>query len=472
MQNQQDEFLGIDKNSGFALRVLILSFPAGLIFLILGIFDILSAPMASLSYACILFFNTVFLMPISTELQQIKKYILSLSSGNQEEKIPGNLTEKETRDITEAINSMHKFWVDKTDMLENRTLSDAAVLDTLPDPLLMINKESRVIGANLAARTLFAVDLNGRDIKDFIPNPDFIATLNKIHSSESRREEMNLCLQNLPGKPKFYLRISTIPWFAKGDIIAVVSFYDLQKALRLEQMQQDFVANASHELRTPLSIISGFIETLQTTAKDDEKARDKFLRIMQEQAAYMSSLIENLLSLSKIELTVNTPPHDKVGVNAVIREIKSALEIKLKAQNLELSTRFARLPQITADEHQITQVLQNLLDNAVKYAAPESTVSVVTAKAPAIPKHRYYEVADGEAVEIRISNAGVTIPPEALERLTERFYRLQEHKNQNIKGTGLGLSIAAQIIKRHRGNLTITSAGGQTEFTVYLPINL
>ena len=283
---------------------------------------------------------------------------------------------------------------------------------------------------------------------------------------------MNLCLQNLPGKPKFYLRISTIPWFAKGDIIAVVSFYDLQKALRLEQMQQDFVANASHELRTPLSIISGFIETLQTTAKDDEKARDKFLRIMQEQAAYMSSLIENLLSLSKIELTVNTPPHDKVGVNAVIREIKSALEIKLKAQNLELSTRFARLPQITADEHQITQVLQNLLDNAVKYAAPESTVSVVTAKAPAIPKHRYYEVADGEAVEIRISNAGVTIPPEALERLTERFYRLQEHKNQNIKGTGLGLSIAAQIIKRHRGNLTITSAGGQTEFTVYLPINL
>ena len=268
------------------------------------------------------------------------------------------------------------------------------------------------------------------------------------------------------------MRISTIPWFAKGDIIAVVSFYDLQKALRLEQMQQDFVANASHELRTPLSIISGFIETLQTTAKDDEKARDKFLRIMQEQAAYMSSLIENLLSLSKIELTVNTPPHDKVSVNAVIREIKSALEIKLKAQNLELSTRFARLPQITADEHQITQVLQNLLDNAVKYAAPESTVSVVTAKAPAIPKHRYYEVADGEAVEVRISNAGVTIPPEALERLTERFYRLQEHKNQNIKGTGLGLSIAAQIIKRHRGNLTITSAGGQTEFTVYLPINL
>ena len=106
-------------------------------------------------------------------------------------------------------------------------------------------------------------------------------------------------------KPKFYVRISTIPWFAKGEIVAVISFYDLHKALQLEQMQQDFVANASHELRTPLSIISGFIETLQTTAKDDEKARDKFLHIMQEQTSYMSALIENLLSLSKIELSIS-----------------------------------------------------------------------------------------------------------------------------------------------------------------------
>lgn len=472
MINQEEEFLGVDKNSGFALRVLILSVPAGLIFLILGLFDILSTPLAALSYICILFFNTVFLMPISIELQQIKKYILSLSSGANEEKLLSNLTEKETRDLTEAINSMHKFWVDKTGMLENRTLSDAAVLDTLPDPLLMINKQGAVIGANLAARTLFETGLNGREIREFIPDANFNATLSKVLAGQSRHEEMNLCLAERRDKPKFYLRISTIPWFAKGEVIAVISFYDLHKALQLEQMQQNFVTNASHELRTPLSIIAGFIETLQTTARDDEKAREKFLRIMQEQTSYMSALIENLLSLSKIELTVNTPPQDKVSVNAVIREIKSALEIKLKGQRLALSSRFARLPRISADEHQITQVLQNLLDNAVKYAAPDSVITVVTAKAPAVPKHKYYEVAEGEAVEISISNTGVTIPAEDLERLTERFYRLQEHKNKNIKGTGLGLSIAAQIIKRHRGNLVITSQNGLTTFAVYLPVAL
>lgn len=367
---------------------------------------------------------------------------------------------------------MHKFWVDKTGMLENRTLSDAAVLDTLPDPLLMINKQGAVIGANLAARTLFETGLNGREIREFIPDANFNATLSKVLAGQSRHEEMNLCLADRRDKPKFYLRISTIPWFAKGEVIAVISFYDLHKALQLEQMQQDFVTNASHELRTPLSIIAGFIETLQTTARDDEKAREKFLRIMQEQTSYMSALIENLLSLSKIELTVNTPPQDKVSVNAVIREIKSALEIKLKGQRLALSSRFARLPRISADEHQITQVLQNLLDNAVKYAAPDSVITVVTAKAPAVPKHKYYEVAEGEAVEISISNTGVTIPAEDLERLTERFYRLQEHKNKNIKGTGLGLSIAAQIIKRHRGNLVITSQNGLTSFAVYLPVAL
>ncbi len=471
MINQEDEFLGIDKNSGFALRVLILSVPAGLIFLILGIFDILSTPMASLSYICILFFNTVFLMPISTELQQIKKYILSLSSDSSEEKKLDNLTEKETRDITAAINSMHKFWVDKTDMLENRTLSDAAVLDTLPDPLLLINKDGNVIGSNLAARTLFEMDLNGHNIKEFIPNENFLNTLNRVLSSQSPHEEMPLCLLTHSEKPKFYLRINTIPWFAKGDVTAVISLYDLQKALQLEQMHQDFVTNASHELRTPLSIISGFIETLQTTARNDEKARDKFLHIMQEQTTYMSALIENLLSLSKIELSMNTPPSGKVSVNAIIREIKSALEIKLKENQLKLTTHFAHLPQITADEHQITQVFQNLMDNAIKYASPDTEISIATAKVQSIPPHKYYEVATSEAVEIRIANQGITIPPEDLHRITERFYRLQEHKNKNIKGTGLGLSLAVQIIRRHRGNLVITSKDGLTTFTVCLPID-
>lgn len=471
MLNQDDEILGIDKNSGFALRVLVLSIPAGLIFLILGMLDILPIFLALGSYMCILFFNTVFLLPMSAEIQQIKKYIQNLASGMSEEALLKDMTEKETRDLTEAINSMHKFWGDKIEMLENRTLSDAAVLDTLPNPLLMVNKAGVIIGANRAVRQLFLLDVSDKEIRTIIKDAGFSAALDRIFSAESRREDLRLTLTELKGKPKFHINMTTLPWFAKGEIVAVVSFYDLKKMLQFEQMQQDFVANASHELRTPISVISGFIETLQTTAKNDEKVRDKFLKVMSEQTNYMSSLIEDLLSLSRVELTVDTIPEDKVSVNALIKEIKTALSLKMKERDLSLKTQFARLPQIVADEHQITQVLQNLMSNAVKYATEGTEIKVTTAKAEKIPPHRFYEVAKGPAVKISFANKGITIAEDELARLTERFYRLQEHKNRNIKGTGLGLSIASQIIKRHKGNMLITSVDGVTTFTVYLPIS-
>lgn len=472
MINQDEEFLGIDKNSGFALRVLVLSVPAGLIFFILGMLEILPVSLAVGSYVCILFFNTVFLMPISLELQQIKKYIQKLASGTTEDVLLKGMSEKETRDLTEAINSMHKFWVDKTEMLENRTLSDAAVLDTLPEPLLMVNKNGLVIGANRAVRLLFGADLSNRDIKSVINDVGFNAALSRVLGQESRHEDFRITLQMLKNKPKFFVSMTTIPWFAKGEVVAVISFYDLHKMLQFEQMQQDFVANASHELRTPLSVISGFIETLQTTAKDDEKVRDKFLHVISEQTAYMSALIEDLLSLSKIELSVDMPPADKVNVNTVIREIKNALLLKIEENNLQFNTKFARLPQIIADERQVKQVLQNLCDNAVKYATKGTEINVITEKVNEIPPHQLYEVAEGEGVKVAITNVGAVIAPEDLLRLTERFYRLQEHKNQNIRGTGLGLSIAAQIIKRHKGNLLIDSVNGVTTFSVYLPLGI
>ena len=469
MINDSDEFWGIDKNSGFSVRVLVLSIPSGLIFFILGLCGILSPSLALISYVCTLFFNTVFLMPMSTEIQQIKKYIQSLTDGDSEEGLPQNLTEKETRDLTEAINSMHKFWVDKAEMLENRTLSDAAVLDTLPEPLLMVNKSGNIIGANRAARVLFESDLLKQKISDFIDDASFLILLEKVFSATSRHENMRLILNRVKNKPKFHVSITTLPWFAKGDVVVVVSFYDLQKMLQLEQMQQDFVANASHELRTPLSVISGFVETLQTTAKDDERAREKFLRVISEQTAFMSLLIEDLLSLSKIEMSVDTLPEEKVNVNAILREVKTAMTIKAKERKLKINTQLARIPQITADERQIAQVLQNLVDNAVKYATEGTEISVVTSKVAEIPPHRFYEVGKGEAILISIANYGVVIPPEDIVRLTERFYRLQIHKDHNIKGTGLGLSIVAQIIKRHKGNMVISSVDGLTTFQVYLP---
>lgn len=472
MINQDEEFLGIDKNSDFSLRVLILSVPAGLIFLILALLEVLPFTLAGLSYICVLFFNTVFLMPLSTEIQKIKKYLERMAAGENVDYLLKDMTEQETKNLTDIINSMHKFWIDKTELLENRTLSDAAVLDTLPDPLIMVNKDCSIIGANLAARKLFSTDLANKNFLSFVDDKRVNEAINKVLNKTTRQVDLNICLNLLKDKPKFYLRINDLPWFAKGDIVAVISFYDLNKVLKFEQMHQDFVANASHELRTPLSVIAGFIETLQTSAKNDEKARDKFLKVMQEQTTYMSKLIENLLSLSKIDLSLTSIPDGKVSVNPIIREIKDASQLKLSNKNLIFKTSLARLPKITGDAPQITQVLQNLIDNAIKYADEQSTISISTTKVSNIPSHPYYEVAQGNAVEISISNHGITINKADLDRLSERFYRLQEHKNRNIKGTGLGLSIASQIIKRHKGNIVITSQDKLTTFRVYLPITI
>lgn len=465
-----EELLGIDKNSGFATRVLILSIPAGSIFLLLTLLNVLDFSLSLYAYISVLFFNVIFLMPISTELQQIKKYISQLSTGTTESELLQNLTEKETQNLITAINSMHKFWTDKTETLENRTLSDAAVLDTLPNPLFMVSKDGIIIGSNLSARKLFNEDINSKDIISYINNEKFKHSLTKVLEGFSRKEELSLNLSKIKNSPKFFIQISTLPWFTKGDIVAVVSFYDLSKALQLEKSQQDFVANASHELRTPLSVISGFIETLLTTAKDDEKAREKFLHICLDQTSYMTALIENLLSLSKIELTLNTPLTEKINTSTIIKELKSAQEIKLKQNNLKIKTSLSRTPNIIGDKSQITQVLQNLMDNSIKYAHPSTTITISSQKVSSIPPHRYYETKDGEALKISIKNHSNTIPPEEIERLTERFYRLQSHKNQNIKGTGLGLAIVSQILKRHLGNMTVTSKDDITEFSIYLPI--
>ena len=143
--------------------------------------------------------------------------------------------------------------------------------------------------------------------------------------------------------------------------------------MKIEKMQSDFVANASHELRTPLAIISGFIETLQTSAKDDPDAHEKFLKIMQEQAEYMSSLIENLLSLSKIEMSQDLLPEEKTDISKIIEEVADALSLKAKTREIEIHTFLEpKLPEITADGRQVKQVIQNLTDNAVKYGVAKS----------------------------------------------------------------------------------------------------
>ncbi len=462
--------LGIEKNTKFVERVLFLSFPTALVFIVLAAFRLVDPLLAVISLAAVVLFNIVLLFPLTFELQQIKRYITSMAQSENFDEKAMTLSEQDAKEIVEAVNAMHRFWAQKTDILEAQTISDTAVLDSLPDPIIVIDRAGNILGANLSARTSFGKNITNKNIDKLFRSNNFINAVSKVLNKESKSENL-IFYTDPPESQKLYAHIKQLPWLSKGKAVAVISIYDMTKSMKIEKMQSDFVANASHELRTPLSIISGFIETLQTSAKDDADARDKFLKIMAEQAEYMSSLIENLLSLSRIELNQDQQPTDKVEVLDIAEEVAQALSIKATEREMKIRI-FSddNLPLVIGDKAQIKQVIQNLTDNAVKYGLSGTEVTIRLKNAEKIPASKSLKVSKGAAVAISVNNKGPKIEPEQLARLTERFYRMQEHKDLNIKGTGLGLAIAKHIIIRHRGNLTVSSNGyNGTTFTIYLP---
>ena len=299
MFKRRNKFFEIEKDSGFATRILVLSIPSSLVFMMLVTLRLLPASIAIMAYSAIIVFNIVWLFPITFELQQLKKYIFKLSQENSSGVTDLQITENETKDIVNAINEMHRFWTNKAETLEAQTISDTAVLDTLPDPLLMIDRSGNILGANGSAHKLLGENITEKKVEEIFNSHNFVNAVAKVLRQESDAENLIFYVtkENTAEQKKLYAHIKRLPWISKGRAVAVISIYDFTKAMKIEKMQSDFVANASHELRTPLSIISGFIETLQTTAKDDKDAQKAFLKIMSEQANYMSVLIENLLSL-------------------------------------------------------------------------------------------------------------------------------------------------------------------------------
>lgn len=470
MLKNMKRLLGLEKDSSFSTRVIILSLPSAVVFILLSMLNIVSPWISFFCYVIIILFNMFSLLPLSYEMQSLKQYIYSLA-GDEKNNPDLKLSEQDAKKIAEAVNSIHRFWASKAESLEAQTMSDAAVLDTLPDPILMLDGEGAVTGSNLSARNLLGEDIVGSNIDSIFNVNIFVASVEKVLKGKSESESLVFHAGGKINK-RIYAHITKLPWYSKGRAVAVVSLYDISKAMSLEKMQSDFVANASHELRTPLSVISGFIETLQTSAKDDADAREAFLNIMKEQADYMSSLIENLLSLSRLEMAQDKELKDKVNISETIDDVTEALKIKAfqHSVNLKISEQ-GRIPKIIGDKQEIHQILQNLLDNAIKYAQENSEVTIDIKTVAEIPAGNGQNVATGKAVSIAFNNKGPKIAKEDLARLTEKFYRMQIHKDMKIRGTGLGLAIAKQIIRHHHGNLTVTSTTyNGTTFTVYLPL--
>jgi two-component system phosphate regulon sensor histidine kinase PhoR len=328
----------------------------------------------------------------------------------------------------------------------------AAVVSGIPDPAVLLDRAGRVIHLNAAAAQL-APALRKNELAQFaLRSPEIITALREaIATTESRRARY---LDHVPVDRWMELVITPVAVptaFGGIDTCMLMTFHDQTPLRRVEEMRADFVANASHELRTPLAALSGFIDTLQGPAKDDPKARDRFLAIMHAQATRMARLIDDLLSLSRVELSAHVRPDTLLDLAPIIRQVVDGLEPLARERSVRIEINLPEMPVMVAgDREELLRLFENLIENALKYGASGRKVVVSMSSAT---------TAEG-APEIRVMvrDFGPGIAPEHLPRLTERFYRVDVGDSRSQGGTGLGLSLVKHILNRHRGRLLIESA--------------
>ena len=339
----------------------------------------------------------------------------------------------------------------------------SAVVAGMPDPAVLLDRAGRVIHLNAAAAQL-APALRKNELAQFaLRSPEIITALREaIASTESRRATY---LDHVPVDRWMELIITPVPvptLFGGTDKCMLMTFHDQTPLRRVEEMRADFVANASHELRTPLAALSGFIDTLQGPAKDDAKARERFLGIMHTQATRMARLIDDLLSLSRVELSAHVRPDTLVDLVPIIRQVADGLEPLARERQVTIDIELPETPALIAgDREELLRLFENLIENALKYGASGGRV-VVSLSAVA-----------GEGtpeIRVMVRDFGPGIAPEHLPRLTERFYRVDVGDSRAQGGTGLGLSLVKHILNRHRGRLLIESVPKQgATFTAAFP---
>ncbi|MEM7223498.1 MAG: ATP-binding protein [Pseudomonadota bacterium] len=347
--------------------------------------------------------------------------------------------------------------------LESLLAGNEAILDNLPDPLIMVDRARRMVRLNRAAQQQFGGDLTGRDLSTALRHPALLEGVDDVLEDAQGR----IVDFSLPGTLDRYYnaRIAGLPQDAPDGTAVILSLHDMTGVRRAERLRADFVANASHELRTPLSSLVGFVETLSGPAKDDEEARERFLSIMHEQASRMSRLIEDLLSLSRIEMAEHAAPTGAVDLAQVLDSVVGALELYAQEKSMTIDVSHEDLPPIIGDKDELAQVLQNLVDNAIKYGRAETPVTV-SAELSAEATRRL----QCPGVAVSVSDMGDGVAPAQIPRLTERFYRVDTARSRQLGGTGLGLAIVKHIVNRHRGALEIESEVGKgSTFTVFLP---
>lgn len=342
-----------------------------------------------------------------------------------------------------------------------------ALVDALPFAILLVDRKEKIVWANPVAAALFGGDLTGRVFVTVLRQPAIGEALEAaLRSGVQGRVRLEIAAA------KEVIGLATVAPLPPDDDLrmpeggALITIEDITSIEEAEAMRRDFVANVSHELRTPLTALMGFIETLRGAARDDPAARDRFLGIMEREAARMNRLVGDLLSLSRVESEERVRPTSEVDLAAVLKGALQTLAPTAEARGVALIREGEAGPlRLAGDPDQLTQVFANLIENAIKYGGSGGEVRV------RVEKLSHEAALRGPALRVEVIDRGEGIDPVHIPRLTERFYRVDTHRSREQGGTGLGLAIVKHIVARHRGRMRIESARGQgSRFIVTLPM--
>ena len=362
--------------------------------------------------------------------------------------------------LEREIQRLSRRLATRAALQEQHRRADTLILERLPDPVIVLARDRSVRRANVTARSTF-----GDDMPAVLRHPAVRGAIDRaMATNQSQTAEIVL---RAPIHRDLYATVVPMdpPLADGGQVLVVLS--DRTRERVVERMRADFVANVSHELRTPLASLIGFVETLRGPAADDPPAQQRFLEIMAEQGARMNRLIDDLLSLSRVELTEHQAPLEPLDLAGLVQGMVAGFEPRLAERRVRLALRIEDdLPVVAGDADQMAQVLQNLLDNGLKYGRDGGVLSLdvtVTEPGNRWPGRR--------GIVVAVADQGTGIPKEHLPRLTERFYRVDKGRSRAVGGTGLGLAIVKHIVNRHRGQLLIESEEGKgTTVSVWLPV--
>jgi two-component system, OmpR family, phosphate regulon sensor histidine kinase PhoR len=335
------------------------------------------------------------------------------------------------------------------------------VMQYLDDPLLLLDPGGRIVFANRAAEPLVGADAERKHISAVLRTPELLEAVERVLAGASAETVTFSILVPL----ERHFRASVVRTAGSGDVGRIlIQIHDLTAVRRAEELRADFVANASHELRTPLAAVTGFIDTLRGHARNDGEVRDRFLEIMSVEAARMRRLIDDLLSLTRIELNEHNAPADVVDVVTLVAGAVQALAPLAQRDNITVEISPQGPLMVVGERDELTQVFQNLVHNAIKYGRENGTVRVTFGRVASESRRERGQIF------VAVADEGEGIPREAIPRLTERFYRVDIKRSRERGGTGLGLAIVKHIVNRHQGRLQIESTPGTgSTFTVFLP---